>query len=190
MKKLLFFLFTTSILAQNSKEHYVYFSGALDVKNLIAGSDSAHSKNELDYYLQFGMVGKNLEVNVGYECFKAIQFRKFTTGIGYHFPVYAYIGNGKIKTVIIPSIEPTLIDRWGTRGNAISYDLASSHLSIGGNLSLRWHLSNHVAIEYMYNILPRVDIYAQYYNKNSEGIASINGVPLVSSNYFKLLYKI
>ena len=190
MKKLLFLLFTTCIFAQNNKEHYVYFSGAIDVKNLMVGSEPIHNKSGLDYLFQFGMVGRNLEVNVGYEYFRHIQFSKFTTGVGYHFPMHTNIGNRKIKTVIIPSIEPTLINRWGTRGDAISYDLASSHLSVGGNLSLRWHLSKHLAVEYLYNILPRIDIYAQYYNKNGDGRASINGVPLVSSNYFKLLYKI
>ncbi|WP_269684899.1 hypothetical protein [Flavobacterium lacustre] len=190
MKKLILILVTSLTFAQKGTEHYIYFSGAVDVLNLAVGSKPTEYKSGLDYFLQFGMVARNFEINIGYERFGMVQFSKNTIGLGYHFPLYSHIGNKDIKVVFIPSIEPTIINRWGTWGDGLSYDQASSHLSVAGNLSLRAHLSDSFAVEYLFNALPRVDIYGKYDNNNWSGRTSINDVPIVGSNYLKLIYKI
>jgi hypothetical protein len=160
------------------QEHYIYFSGAFDIRNATIGSNSTTEKPALDLLYQFGMVGQNIEVNIGYENFNSIHFDKYSIGVGYHFPLYGRIGNTVIKTVLIPSIEPTLIGRWGDE-----WQTTSSHLSIGGNLSLRWHLSDKTAIELLSNFLPRTDLYSRYPELHSS-------VPIVTSYYLKLIYKI
>ena len=174
---ILFSAFTT-YSQHKDQEHYIYFSGALDFRNAISGSQPTNNKPALDLLYQFGMVGQNIEVNIGYEQFKAICFEKYTIGVGYHFPLYGRIGNTIIKTVLIPSIEPTLIGRWGDE-----WQTTSSHLSIGGNLSLRWHLSDKIGLELLSNFLPRTDLYARYPEIHSS-------VPVIMSNYLKIIYKI
>lgn len=165
--------------AQNKdQEGYIYFSGAIDIRNAVIGSEPTNNKPALDVLYQFGMVGQNIEVNIGYERFNAISFDKFTFGVGYHFPLYGRIGNSVIKTVFIPSIEPTLIGRWGDE-----WQCSSSHLSIGGNLALRWHLSDKTALELLSNFLPRTDLSSRYPEIHSN-------VPVVPSYYLKFIYKI
>ncbi len=159
-------------------EHYIYFSSAVDIRNAIVGSEPTDNKPALDLLFQFGMVGQNIEVNIGYETFKAICFEKYTIGVGYHFQLYGRIGNRVIKTVLIPSIEPTLIGRYGDE-----WQTTSSHLSIGGNLALRWHLSDKTALELLFNFLPRTDLYTRYPDIHSS-------VPIVPSGYLKFIYKI
>lgn len=160
------------------REHYIYFSGAFDIKNATIGSEATQEKPALDLLFQFGMVGQNVEVNIGYETFKSICFEKYTIGVGYHFPLYGRIGNKTIKTVFIPSIEPTLIGRWGDE-----WQTTSSHLSIGGNLALRWHLSDKTALELLSNFLPRTDLHTRYPEIHSS-------VPIINSYYLKFIYKI
>jgi hypothetical protein len=159
------------------QEHYLYVSGSIDIRNATVGSDPTNNKPAADLLYQFGMVGQNIEVNIGYETFKAIHFDKYTIGVGYHFPLYGRIGNTVIKTVFIPSIEPTLIGRWGDE-----WQCRSSHLSIGGNLSLRWHLSDKIGVEWLTNFLPRTDLSSRYPELYSS-------VPIVISNYLKIIYK-
>jgi hypothetical protein len=190
MKTLILLLASVIAFAQNEKENYLSFSGALDARNLVSGSEPTNNKSGLNYLLQFAMVSRNFEINVGYERFSMIQFSKNTIGFGYHFPLHARIGSKNIKSVIIPSIEPTLINRWGNWGEGLSFEQTSSHLSVGANLAYRIHISDSIAVEYLFNALPRVDINAMYGNSNWKERRSINGVPLVGSNYIKLVYKI
>jgi len=190
MKTLILLLVSAIAFAQSDKENYLSFSGALDARNLISGSDPTNNKSGLNYLLQFSMVSRNFEINVGYERFSMIQYSKNTIGFGYHIPLYARIGAMNIKSTIIPSIEPTLINRWGNWGGGISYEQKSSHLSVGANLAYRIHISDSIAVEYLFNALPRVDINTMYGNSNWKDRKSMNGVPVVGSNYIKLVYKI
>ncbi|MFY8112196.1 MAG: hypothetical protein ACOVKP_09325 [Flavobacterium sp.] len=190
MKTFILLLVSVIAFAQNEKENYLSFSGALDARNLVSGSEPTNNKSGLNYFLQFAMVSRNFEINIGYERFDMIQFSKNTIGLGYHIPLYARIGSMHIKSVIIPSIEPTLINRWGNWGGGISVEQKSSHLSIGANLAYRIHISDSIAVEYLFNALPRVDINAMYGNSNWKERRSINGIPIVGSNYIKLVYKI
>lgn len=190
MKTTILLLVTALTFAQNDKENYLSFSGALDARNLISGSAPTNNKSALNYLLQFSMVSKNFEVNVGYERFSMIQFSKNTIGFGYHIPLHARIGNKTIKSTIIPSLEPTLINRWGTWGGGISYEQKSSHISVGGNLAYRIHLSDSIALEYHFNALPRVDLSSMYGSVSTKDKKSANGIPIIGSNYFKLVYKI
>lgn len=190
MKTLFLLLVSAIAFAQSDKENYLSFSGALDARNLVSGSEPTDNKSGLNYLLQFAMVSRNFEINVGYERFSMIQFSKNTIGFGYHIPLHARIGSMNIKTTIIPSIEPTLINRWGNWGGGISSEQKSSHLSVGANLAYRIHISDSIAVEYMFNALPRVDINAMYGNANWKERKSLNGIPVVGSNYIKLVYKI
>jgi hypothetical protein len=176
IKIILAFLLTSSIYAQ---DNYMLLSTGIDVRNAIVGSKPTNDKSAIDYQFQFAMVDRNFEVNVGYECFPRINFDKYSIGVGYHIPLYGYILGKQIKTTVIPSIEPSLIGRWGKWGGGIFYNQVSSHLSLGANLAFRWNLNDKVGIEYYFNALPRTDISAMYH-KNT----------IVGSNYFKVFYKI
>jgi hypothetical protein len=160
------------------QEHYLAFSAGFDIRNATIGSKVTTEKPAFDLLYQFAMVSKNIEVNIGYERFNDICFDKMTFGVGYHFPLYGRIGNTVIKTVLIPSIEPTLIGRWGNE-----WECRSSHLSIGGNLALRWHLSDKIALELLSNFLPRTDLSARYPEIHSS-------VPVINSYFLKIIYKI
>lgn len=166
MKKLLLILVTSISFAQ---EHYLYTSVAIDIRNATFGSEATNYNPELDYFIQAGIVSKNIEVNIGYERFEAINFDKMTVGVGYHFPLYSKWG----KTILIPSIEPTIINRWGN-----DWGTTSSHLSIGGNLALRWNLSDTIAFELLCNALPRTDLSAMYGDDK-----------VVFSNFAKVIFK-
>ncbi|MGL5112300.1 MAG: hypothetical protein ACRC6O_06650 [Flavobacterium sp.] len=190
MKILILLLAYACSFGQSDKENYISFSGALDARNLVSGSEPTNNKSGFNYLLQFAMVSRNFEVNVGYERFSMIQFSKYTIGFGYHIPLYARIGNMQLKSCIIPSVEPTLINRWGNWGGGIAFDQKSSHLSVGGNLAYRIHISDSLAVEYLFNVLPRVDINAMYGNSNWKERRSTSGIPIVGSNYFKLVYKL
>lgn len=190
MKIFILLLVSIVVFGQNEKENYLSFSGALDAKNLVSGSEPTANKSGLDYLIQFSMISRNFEINVGYERFSMIQFSKYTLGFGYHIPLHARVAGLYIKSSIIPSIEPTLINRWGNWGGGIAFEQKSSHISVGANLALRIHLSDSIAVEYLFNALPRVDINAMYGNSYWKDRKSTGGIPIVGSNYFKLIYKI
>lgn len=165
-----------------------------DYLSLEAGFDVL--KPTKDYIFEMSWVYQNAEVNLGYEIYPEIDFQKYTVGLGYHFPLYAYIGK-EIKTTFIPTIEPTLITRAGTWGDGLGRDNETneivmsnkSHFAIGLNLSLNWRLLDDIGLEYTFNMLPRTDLKALYgdIRKNS---MSINGTPIVCSSYIKLVYYI
>lgn len=179
MKKILFLLLATTALAQPKEyEHYIAFSAAVDIRNATSGSSLTNDKPALDLLYQFAMVGQNFEVNIGYESFNAICFEKYTVGVGYHFTLYGYVFDKEIKTILIPSIEPTIIGRWGGE-----WQCKSSHLSVGGNIALRWHLSDKTAVELLCNALPRTDLSSRYPEVNSTA-------PIIISNYVKIIYKL
>ena len=54
----------------------------------------------MNYLLQFAMVSRNFEINVGYERFSMIQYSKNTIGFGYHIPLHTRIGNLNIKSLV------------------------------------------------------------------------------------------
>lgn len=171
------FIAINSFSQTTEKESYLSFSAGFDFKNAIIGSEATKHKSAGDFLGKFSMVGNNIEVNVGYEHFKKISFSKYTIGVGYHFPLYGRIGNTTIKTFLIPSIEPTIINRWGNE-----WQTKSSHLSIGANLGLRWHLNEHISSELLLNSLPRVDLHTRYPEIH-------NNVPVVCSFYVMIIYR-
>lgn len=167
MKKYLLILISSFVLAQE-KDHYVAVLTGLDVKNA----------TELDVVTKFIMVGQGFEVNIVFESFQKISFSKFGFGVGYQIQLYAYIGNKEIKTVFIPSVEPSLINRWGEE-----WQCSSSHLSIGLNASFRWFFNDHLGAEILINALPRTDLQARYPEINSNA-------PVVVSGFACLVWKI
>lgn len=176
---LLAICFCSSIYGQkDEKETYIAFSTGVDIRNAIVGSKATGNKPALDVLYQFAMVGQNIEVTINYERFNTIHFDKFSFGVGYHFPLYARIGNSTVKTILVPSVEPlTLINRWGGGWSS------NSHLALGAvNLAFRWNLSDKIAIEWLNNALPRTDLSARYPQLNTSA-------PIVVSSYAKVLYK-
>jgi hypothetical protein len=173
-------IFTNStVLSQTTeKDNYISFSTAIDIKNALSGSQPTLNKPALDLSFKFEMVSNNVEVNFGYEIFNKIHFDKYTIGLGYHFPLYARIKNRTIKTVLIPSVEPSLLSRWGEE-----WQTKSSFITIGVNLATRWRLSDKIAVELLCNALRRTDLYVRYPEKH-------NKVPFIFSNYLKIAYTI
>lgn len=173
------FLITYRAASQTKEiEHYVSFSTGVDIRNAIVGSGQTNHKPALDLLYQFSMVSKKTEINIGYERFQKIGFEKLTFGLGYHFPLYGYAFGKEINTEIIPSLEPTLIGRWGDQ-----WGTTSSHLTIGANLAFRVNLSKNIAVEFSSNFLPRSDLSARYPELYSKA-------PVIVSNYLKLVCKI
>jgi hypothetical protein len=178
---LLAILFGTNSFSQTpEKEGYLAISAGVDVRNALVGSEYTSNKPSLDFLGKFSMVGNNIEVNVGFESFKKIGFNKYTVGVGYHFPLYGRIGNTVIKTSLIPSIEPTIIDRWGEEWETRKAHF--SFFSVGANIALRWHLTDHISSELLLNALPRVDLSVRYPEIH-------NSVPIVCSVYAMIIYK-
>ena len=166
-------LFSIAASSQN-----VYVSAGLDIKNATIGSDSTNNEPKIDALFQFGMIGGKTEVAVGYERFNSICFDKMFFSVGHHFPLYGNIFRKEIKTILIPSIEPSLIGRWGSE-----WETKSGHLTIGASLALRYEISYRISAEFQTNALPRVDLFARYPEAHS-------GMPFIFSNYFKILYRL
>lgn len=194
MRKLLILLtlsLSFNIFAQEKETHYVSISAAFDIKNSVVGSKPTGDKPELDVLFQITAVGnKGTEAYVGYEMFNKINFSKYTIGIGQGFPLYGWLDyDSQIKTVLFVSLEPTIINRWGTWGGGISSNQPISFLSLGANASVRWFIHDHFGFEILFNALPRTDLRSMYGNSNT-GRVSIDGIPIVGNTYFKLIYKI
>lgn len=165
-------LLSTSIYSQ------VYVSAGIDVRNAVIGSDPTNNKPAFDGIFQFGMIGGNTEVSIGYERFNKICFDKMFFSIGHQFPLYAYVSGKEIKTLLITSVEPTLIGRWGE-----VWQTKSSHLSVGVSIGLRYQLNDKFDIELNVNALPRTDLSTRYPEVNKE-------IPVIISNYFKVIYRL
>ena len=180
MIKTTFFLFmaTCGFSQAKDQEHYKYFATAIDIRNAAIGSAPTNNKPALDLIYQAGIVSHNFEINISYESFNRIHFDKYAIGVGYHFPLYGYVLGKQVKTVLIPSIEPAMIGRWGTE-----WQTTSCHLTISGALSLRWFLTDHLGVELLHTITPRVDLYARYPELHSK-------IPMIQSNYLKVIYRI
>ena len=178
MKKLLILLlFTTASYSQN-----VYVSAGIDVRNAIVGSSPTQNKPALDYIVRFGMVGSvpnhitTIEVQIGYERFEAIDFSRFFFGLGVQLYPFKNI-------TVIPTIEPSLIDRWNNWGGGLGEEkLKSSHLTVGVSLAVRYEVSYHISLEAQSCLLPRTDVYTMYRSMH-------NNVPIVVNNSLSVLYR-
>jgi hypothetical protein len=174
MKKLIILL-----LLATSAQSQIYVSTGIDVRNAVTGTQPTNMNPALDLLFKVHLVGKNVECTVQYERFNTIGFEKYAFGAGYIFPLYGNIGGKTIRTLVIPSIEPTLIGRWKTN-NSGDFDSKSSHLALGGSMTVKWELSERLAIGIVGNALYRTDLVAKYNTKS----------PIVYSNYLTLFYKI
>jgi len=178
MKKLLLILLiTTATYSQN-----VYFLAGFDIKNMIVGSAPTENKPELDLLLRFGMVGTipnhitTLEVQVGYERFEKLDYSRSFFGLGVQLYPFKDI-------TVIPTIEPSLIDRWDNWGGGLGeIKQKSSHLTLGASLAVRYELSYHISLEIQSGVLPRTDLYTMYRSIH-------NSVPIVVNNSCSVLYR-
>lgn len=155
IKTLLMLLISSLAFSQTP---YVGFIGGFDIKNALVGSEPTNNKSELNYSLQFVMVGKNFECGIGYESFNRIDFNRMYLSAGYQFPI-----TEKIK--FIPTLEPSIINRSDNWGGGISYELEQSFLSVALNLSLQYNLNDKLALRTDLNLLPRTD-QKMMYNEN------------------------
>jgi hypothetical protein len=187
MKKLLLMLLLSGVINAQYKDKYLSFSAGIDVRNAIVGSEPTNNNPALNYDLQFSMVGYNADVCIGFESFPQIDFRRYYFGIGYHFPLYGNAFKKQVKTTFIPSLQPSLIDRYNNWGGGLGIDTQSAcFFSLGANLAFRWNINDKFALEYSYNALLRPDVSTMY--EKNENRANINGVPIVSSNFIKVVY--
>lgn len=182
MRKSLIIALLFSIYSYSQEERFLantYVSAAFDIRNGIVGSDPTNNKAKVDGLYQFGMIGNNVEVTVGYENFNAIKFDRYFITAGYQFPLYAYIGGKEIKTTLITSYVASLIGRWGEEWGS-----TSSHLSlIGLNTALRYEISSRFAADVLVEAIPRVDLHTRYPEVH-------DNVPIKISVYLKIKYRL
>lgn len=190
MRKLMTIAIALFFSTAGAQDNHLSFSAGFDLKNSTLGSAATNNEPALDLLLQFSMVSRDVQINIGYEAFPRLDFNKYTIGVGYHTHLYGNVFRKTIHTVFIPSIEPTLINRHGDWGGGISYNQESSHLSLSLNFALRWNLSDNIAVEYLFNALPRTDLKAMYGKAMNitSGKASVSGVPITGSNFIKFVY--
>lgn len=153
MKKLLFALLATATMQSQN----VYFSTGLDLKNAITGSEATNNKPSYNGIYTFGMVdSKGFEVSITYEQFKRLDFNRFSFGVGKSIALAKDID-------LIPTLEPTLINRSDDWGGGLGYkDNPSSHLTLGVSLPIRYDLNDNFAVELYSNYMYRTDIATKY----------------------------
>lgn len=181
MKKII--LTTIILLAMKANSQNLYISFGADVRNAITGSNATNDKPELDMMFKFGMVGnEGIEVAIGFEKFKALDFEKYFFAIGYQIPI-------SNKIIAVPNIQPVLINRSGDWGGGLTTkDNNSGHLSLGFSLPVRYSINDNISIEWQPDLLWRTDIKAKYGNENWDGL-SIGKTPVTFSNYISIIYK-
>ena len=175
MKKVLILLLLTTV----SYSQNTYISAGFDVRNLVIGSEATRNKSELDYILRFGVIGSIpkhttvLEAQIGYERFEAINFDRSFLGFGVQLYPFK-------NSTLVPTLEPSLIGRWGNWGGGLGdITQVSSHLTVGVSLALRYEISDKFSIEAQSGVLPRVDLNTMYGGDN-----------YIVNNSFSVLYRL
>lgn len=171
-------------LSTKEKDTYLSVSVGADIRNGILGSEPTGNKPSLNWITEFHAVSQNVDITIGYEEFAQIKYSRMISAIGYHFPLYAYIGNTEIKTTFQPSLEASIIKRTYTdnytyQGKQFKEERTPGFLAYGINLGFNWDLSDSFAIQTATNIIQRPDKDFLYGEKDR----------WVLSNYFKLVYK-
>ena len=190
MKKLLLPILLLSLTgnAQLSKEKdsYLSFSGGFDIRNATVGSAPTQNKPALNYIVEMHAVSRNIDITIGYEAFNEIKYSRMISGLGVHFPLYAYIGHAEIKTTFQPSLEASIIQRTHddnyTTLDGIKHDYQRKvgFMAYGLNLAFNWDLSDSFAIQTATNIIQRPDKDYLYHESDR----------YVLSNYLKVILKL
>ena len=168
MKKLLIALLLTNL----ATAQHVYFASGIDVRNAAIGSNATDNKQELNYSLEFKMVGNNnVEVGIGFEQFNRIDFNRMYGSVGYRFEV------GTL--VLTPTIEPTLINRYDNWGGGISYEMKQSFMTIGAGVTIEHSFNDKFGIQLYCGALPRPDTKMMYGTNE-----------IIISGFAKFIYKI
>ena len=169
MKKLLL----TILLASKISYSQTYFSAGFDFRNAVVGSDPTNNKPAFDGLFRFGCIGSvpnhdtKIEVSVGYETFKRIQFDRYLCAVGVNFDLTD-------KITIIPSWEGSIIGRWGQ-----TWQNNNSHISVlSGTLAVRYKLNDKFSVESLTGALSRVDLNTRY-----------GGDQYRINQYFSLIYR-
>lgn len=147
-------------------------------KDDLEGEEGAH------YQVELVMVGqKQVEVSIGYERCPDIGFDRMYFGVGYQFWPHE-------RLAVIPSLEPTLIGRWGEWGRDDGADIygKSSHLAMGLSMGIRYDLSEVLGVEYCPQILTRTDLSAKYPPEMLTGMR-VGGTPVSVRHFVALVYR-
>jgi len=168
MKKLIIALLLTNL----ANAQHVYFAVGADLRNATLGSAPTNNKQELNYAIEFKMVGNNnVEVGIGFEQFNRIDFNRMYGSIGYRFEIG--------KFTLIPTIEPTLINRFDNWGGGIGYEMKQSFMTIGAGATIEHSFNDKFGIQLYCGALPRPDTKMMYGTND-----------IVISGFAKLIYKI
>jgi len=158
-------------LAQTNLE-YVYFSGALDPKIALFGTDNEYTTHGtgIDYLGKFGLRFKNTEA-VGYiESYEDIGYRAIGLQYSYVLPYKKFDFLAGLETSIISRYE--IVDR-NPDGSILNDRWMEYYPSFGVNLETRWNITRHLAIGWVANwktrpdiaVIGRVSTYATLYIK-------------------------
>jgi len=182
MKTTILLLLTAFTLSAQDKDNYLGFTTGIDVANIAQG--------DYNGIFKFTMVASNVEVNLGYETYPELDFKRYSFGLGYHFPLYAYVGGKELKTTFTPSLEPSLIDRSGTWGVAFVDENKSSHLSLALNLEFEWNVTDNISVGYNLNFLPSTDLKAKFERELWSEKLVIADTPVRVSGFVSVKYKL
>ena len=171
MKKLSVILLLLSTISYSQ----VFLSTGVDIRNSTIDSSPTKGEGKLDLLLKFHLISNHFEVSGSYENFKAIGFERYSFGVGY----LVHISD---KVTITSSVEPTLIGRKKTELNT-DWHNKSSHLAIGGTLSIKVDITETIGVGISSNGLLRTDLKANYPEINKK-------TPLVFSNFLTIYIKV
>lgn len=129
--------------SHNDKEIYPFVSFAVDARHALAGSPQTDNKPSLDFIGQIGANYKGVEVGLEYEDHSALKpkFQRYGVFVNYGFEV--------VRDLSVYS---------GVTYGSIIRQNNSNFLTVGGNLELRYRLSNTINIGVVGQLLQRRDI--------------------------------
>ncbi len=161
MKKLIILLLLS--FACNAQPKYAFVTAGFDVRNAVEGSKPTNNSPAFDGQLKIGATYHNFEVLVVYENFNKIDFQQFGFAANYiTYPLY--------RIDLAFGAEYQMIMRG-----------SHSFLSYGGNLELRYDLSNRWNIGLQGNYKHRPDIEYLYNTGKQE---------FRFSTFFNIRYKL
>lgn len=134
-----------------------YVSATFDVRNATFGSAPTENKPEPNTNFKLAMVGnKGTEAGIGLELFPRIDYNRYYLFLGQQIKL-----SETLK--LVPSLEPSIINRWGSWGKGLGYeDNRSSHLTLGASLALRVKITDKLFLENQFSALPSTDLAAKY----------------------------
>ncbi len=164
IKKLLLLLCSTFCYGQN-------FYGSV-------GSDLTSLNAKLGFVYQY-----STEITIGNEFNPGLEFNRMYVGAGAQFWFDTEV------FCLIPTIEPSLITRygsWGTNEHISGYG-KSTHPTLGLTLAMRYEISPTLSVEYSPLFLMRPDIKSKYPQELWNSM-TVGQMPITFTNFVTLVY--